>query len=112
MHRSCINDSDDRTQIYGGQVFLDPPDRSTFSGGGGGGGVQRSHTDLRSKEKHVDQWLKVFFGPPPPTDLLLTVGGGGLEWNCTMAGPLSIRGMNLLVPNPTASYCMTYLVAS
>jgi hypothetical protein len=36
MHSSCINGSDVRAQIYGGQVFPDPPDHSTFNGGGGG----------------------------------------------------------------------------
>jgi hypothetical protein len=39
-------------------------------------------------------------------------GGGGPEWNFTLAGTLSIRGMNPLVSNPTAYYCLTYLVTS
>jgi hypothetical protein len=35
-------------------------------------------------------------------------GGGGLEWNFTIAGPLSVHGMNILVPSPDRLPCVPF----
>jgi hypothetical protein len=45
----------------------------------------------------------------PPTILFLTEGGGG-GMDCFLVGPLSLRGRNPLVLNPTASHGLTYPV--
>jgi hypothetical protein len=159
MHNSCMNGLDVHTQIYGGQVFLEPPDHSTFNGGWGGGGGGGPESEIMYACIWIAQILAprytIYIGfqtPPihsafnggggpecvlkithrsvakrkvrrsmahdvfqtPPTDIPLTVGGGGvgLEWNFTLAGPLSIRGMNPLVPNTTSYYYLTCLVTS
>jgi hypothetical protein len=97
--------------------FRTPPSILPLMEGGGGGGLEcvlKSMHRSAVKRKARRSMAQGIFRTPP-TDLPLTVGGGGgggPEWNLTLAGPLSIRGMNLLVPNPTASYCLTYLVTS
>jgi hypothetical protein len=84
MLRSYINGSDNYTQIYGGQIFLDSPDRSIFNGGGGGGGGgsgiadnTRAHLDDPSLSARIYglYWIPY----PPPVHSAFNGGGGGLE---------------------------------
>jgi hypothetical protein len=78
MLRSCINGPDDHAQIYGGQVFPDPPDCSIFNGGGGGGGSEiadKTHTHLdgsRSSAQIYDQYWIL----DPPVHSAFNGGGG------------------------------------
>jgi hypothetical protein len=73
---------------------------------GGGGGLEcvinNAHRSAAKKQAHRSTAQGVFW--TPPTDLLLTEGGGGPEWNLSSGGPLSIRGIDLPVPSPIASY--------
>jgi hypothetical protein len=91
--------------------FWNPPVCFSFNAGGGLECVikimHRSVVESKARRSMVQGIFRT-----PSTDLPLTVVGGGPEWSLTLAGPLSIRGMNLLVPSPTASYCLTYLVTS
>jgi hypothetical protein len=80
MHRSCINGSDVRAQIYGGQVFPDPPDRSTFNGGGGGGGGPESeimYARIWTAQVSVPRSTVYIGFRTPPSILPLMEGGGG-----------------------------------
>jgi hypothetical protein len=78
MLRSCINGPDDHTQIYGGQIIPDPPNRSTFNGGGGGGGVSEiadktcTHLDGPGSSVHIygQRWI-------PDTPVRSAFNGGG-----------------------------------
>jgi hypothetical protein len=148
---SYINGPDGYIQIYGDQIFPDPPDHSIFNGSGGGFGIPNNthahlygpslsmqiyglywipdpppprsvlplmegggpecvikdmHRSVVKRKAHRSMAQGVFRNPP--TDLPLTEGGSP-EWNLSSGGPLSIHGMILLVPSPTASYCLTYL---
>jgi hypothetical protein len=48
------------------------------------------------------------FRTPPSVLPLMEGGGGGPEWNFTLAGPLSVRGTNILVPSPHRLPCVPF----
>jgi hypothetical protein len=84
-----------------------PPSVLLLTEGGGGGPeciLKIAHRSAVEKEMCKSTVHGVFW--TPLANMPLTVGGV-LEWNFSLVGPLSIRGMNPLVPNPTTYYCLT-----
>jgi hypothetical protein len=71
-----IKGPDHGTQIYGGQIISDPPDRSAFNRGGGGSGIDdktRSHLDGSGSSVQIysHHWI-----PYPPIHSSFNGGGG------------------------------------
>jgi hypothetical protein len=100
-----------QVSVHGSTIYIGfqtPPVHSAFNGGGGPECVIKdAHRSAVKNPTHRSTTQGVFW--TPSTDLPLAEGGGGLERNLSSSGPLFIFGINLPVPSPIASYCLTYL---
>jgi hypothetical protein len=80
MLRSCINGPDDRAQIYGGQVFPDPPTILSLTEGGGGGGPESLIRPMHIwtvQDQVLRSTINIRFWTPP--FVLPLMEGGGPE---------------------------------
>jgi hypothetical protein len=77
MLRSCINGPDDHTQIYGGQVFPDPPDCSIFNGGGPESLIRPARI-WTTQDQVLRSTISIGFWTPPSVLPLMEGGGSGM----------------------------------
>jgi hypothetical protein len=76
---SYISGPDNYTHIYGGHIFLDPPNHSIFNGGGGGGFKIADNTRAHLDGPSLSVWIYgLYWILDPPVRSAFNEGGGGV----------------------------------